>query len=49
MTSYAKHKEIFDLQERHENMILNTNKNFFSDNHIVDILCIYFCNNFIID
>ena len=37
MNSYAKHKEIFDLQERHENMILNTNKNFFSDNHIVDI------------
>ena len=37
MNSYAKHKDIFDLQERHENMILNTNKNFFSDNYIVDI------------
>ena len=37
MNSYVKHKEIFDLQKRHENMILNTNKNFFSDNHIVDI------------
>ena len=31
------HKEIFDLQERHDNMELNTNKNFFSDNYIVDI------------
>ena len=37
MNSYAKHKETFDLQERHENTILNTNKNFFSDNYIVDI------------
>ena len=35
--SYARHKEIFDLQERHENMILNTSKNFFPDNYIVDI------------
>ena len=31
-------KEIFDLQERHDNMELNTNKNFFSVNYIVDIL-----------
>ena len=37
MNSYAKHKEIFDLQERHENAILNTNKKFFSDNYIMDI------------
>ena len=37
INSYTKHKEIFDLQERHEKMILNTNKNFFSDNYIVDI------------
>ena len=37
MNSYAMHKEIFDLQERHENMILNTSKNFFCDNYIVDI------------
>ena len=36
MNSYAKHKDIFDLQERHENTIVNTN-NFFSYNHIVDI------------
>ena len=30
-------KEIFDLQERHETIILNTNKHFFSDNYILDI------------
>ena len=30
-------KEIFDLQERHEYTILNTSKNFFSNNHIVNI------------
>ena len=36
--NYIKQKEIFDLQERHESPILNnTNKNFFSDNYIVDI------------
>ena len=29
-------KEIFDLQERHDS-IFNTNKNFFSNNHILDI------------
>ena len=34
---YTKHKEIFDLQERHDNMEINTNKNFFSDNYIMDI------------
>ena len=37
MNSYVKHKEIFELQERHENTILNTNENFFSDNCIMDI------------
>ena len=37
INSYSNHKEIFDLQERHDNMELNTNKNFFSDNYIVDI------------
>ena len=31
-----KRKEIFDLQERHESTS-NTNKNFFSNNHIMDI------------
>ena len=37
--SYTNHKEIFDLQERHDNMEikLNTNKTFFSENYIVDI------------
>ena len=37
INSYTNHKEIFDLQERHDNMELNTNKNFFSNNYIVDI------------
>ena len=36
MNSYTKRKEIFDLQERHESTS-NTNKNFFSNNHILDI------------
>ena len=35
--SYTNHKEIFDLQERHDNMELNTNRNVFSDNYIMDI------------
>ena len=35
--SYIKQKVIFDLQEKHETTILNTNKNFFSDNYIMDI------------
>ena len=30
-------KEIFDLQERQDNMELNINKNFFSENYIMDI------------
>ena len=38
INSYTNHKEIFDLQKRHDSMELNTNKNFFSDNYIVDIL-----------
>ena len=38
INSYTHHKEIFDLQERHDNTELNTNKNFFSDNYIVDII-----------
>ena len=33
---YIKRNEIYDLQERHESTS-NTNKNFFSNNHIVDI------------
>ena len=39
ISSYTKNKEIFDLQEKHDSdrMELNTNKNFFSDNYIVDI------------
>ena len=34
---YTNHNEIFDLQERHDNTELNTNKNFFSENYIMDI------------
>ena len=34
---YANNKEIFDLQERHGSMELNTNRNFFSENYIIDI------------
>ena len=37
INSYTNHKEIFDLQERHDNMELNTNKNFLSENYIMDI------------
>ena len=38
ISSYTKQKEMFDLQERHDdNMKINTNKNFFSDNYIMDI------------
>ena len=34
---YTNHKEIFDMQERHDNMELNTNQNFLSGNYIMDI------------
>ena len=37
INSYTRNIEIFDLQERHETTILNTNRNFFFNNHIVDI------------
>ena len=37
INDYAMRKEIFDLQERHGFTILNTGKNFFSNNHIMDI------------
>ena len=45
LNNYIRRKEIFNLQERHENAILNTSKNFFSNNHIVDIFMFYFLNN----
>ena len=35
--SYTNHEENFYLQERHDSTELNTNKNFFSDNYIIDI------------
>ena len=34
---YTKNKEIFDLQGGHDSMGLSTNKNFFSENYIIDI------------
>ena len=34
---YAKNKEIFDLEERHVSRTLNSSKNFFSNNYIVDM------------
>ena len=37
INSYTNHKEIFDFQERHDNTKLNTKRNFFSDNYIMDI------------
>ena len=37
INSYTNYKEIFDLQERHDNMELNTNKTLFSDNYIMDV------------
>ena len=38
INSYTKHKEICDLQERHDGkMKLNTNKDFFFDNYTMDI------------
>ena len=37
INSYTMRKEIFDLQERHETTALNSSKNFFSSNHIMDI------------
>ena len=42
---YAKNKEIFDLEERHVSTIKplnNSNKNFFSNNYIVDIFVFAF-------
>ena len=37
INGYTNHKEIFELQESHGNTELNANKNFFSDNYIMDI------------
>ena len=37
INNYVNHQEIFDLQERHDKTQLNTNKNFFSENDIMDI------------
>ena len=37
INSYNMKREILDLQERHESIILNTSKYIFSNNHVVDI------------
>ena len=40
MCKYAKHKEIFDFEQRHVSTVKplnNPNKNFFSNNYIIDI------------
>ena len=37
INSYTNHKEILNFQEMHDNTELNTNKNFFSENYIMDI------------
>ena len=39
MHDYVKHNEIFHLKERHVSTVesLNSNKNFFTNNYIVDI------------
>ena len=34
---YTHKKELFDLKERHDNTALITNKNFFSDNYVIDV------------
>ena len=44
INSYTNHKEIFDLQERHDNT-LNTNKNVFLKLHH-GYFYVHFCNNF---
>ena len=46
---YKCKKKIFDLKERHDNMDENwPNKDFFSNNFIVDVFSVYCCNNFTI-
>ena len=42
ISSYTKHKQIFNLQVRHDSMELNTNKNIYSDNYIMDIFMFIF-------
>ena len=37
INNYSNHKEIFNLQERYDNTELNTNRNIFSDNYIMDV------------
>ena len=37
INNYTNHKEFSDLQERQNNMELNAEKKFFSENYIMDI------------
>ena len=43
---YTNNKEIFDLQERPNSTKLNTNKNSFSENDIIDVFSVHYCDNF---
>ena len=36
---YTHDKDIFDLQERHDEALI-TNKNLFSENYIIDVFCL---------
>ena len=48
MCSYALNKEIFDFEQRHVSTVESSNssnKNFFSNNYIVDIFIFHFLNN----
>ena len=42
---YKCEKEIFNLQKRHDTTDFTTNKNFFSNNYIVDVFSVYYCIN----
>ena len=37
INSYTDHKDVFHLQDRHDNMELNNNKKFFSESYIIDM------------
>ena len=48
MHDYVKHKEISDIKQRHASTVESfnkSNKNFFSNNYIVDIFMLYILNN----
>ena len=43
---FTHNKEIFNLQERHDNTALILNKNSFSNNYITVFFSVHYCNNF---